>query len=297
MGELPRAKKPEGGGRCLFCGGASWAARLELPGPAQPARVFACRRCGAERAELSGEARRLYGAGYYVFADAALPRQERRARLLLAEARRVRPPAGRLFDAGAARGHFLAAARQAGYAVAGRELAPEAARWGRERLGLAELRPGAIEELGAADGRHDLVTAFEVLEHLPDPGGALGRLRGLLAPGGRLLLSVPNAGSWFKAWLGNNWPGYNAFHLHYFRPRDLGRLLAAAGFASRRTWSRTFETGPLVDALFAAGRAPGRPGAGYRLAARILKYALVLPAARLADRQGGGETLFAEAAA
>jgi len=45
-------------------------------------------------------------------------------------------------------------------------------------------------------GPYDAVLALDVLEHLPDPGRALSALAGLLAPGGRLIVSVPNVAHW-----------------------------------------------------------------------------------------------------
>lgn len=45
-------------------------------------------------------------------------------------------------------------------------------------------------------GRYDAVLALDVIEHLPEPRTALRALAGLLAPGGRLVLSVPNVAHW-----------------------------------------------------------------------------------------------------
>jgi len=46
-------------------------------------------------------------------------------------------------------------------------------------------------------GKYDLVSCFEVYEHVPDPRRLLASLRDMLVPGGRLVLSTPR-GSWLQ---------------------------------------------------------------------------------------------------
>ena len=62
--------------------------------------------------------------------------------------------------------------------------------------GLAvDYRCVAVEHL---DGRFDLVTAMEVIEHVADPQGFVYSLVSRLAPGGLLLLSTPNRTAWSR---------------------------------------------------------------------------------------------------
>jgi 2-polyprenyl-6-hydroxyphenyl methylase/3-demethylubiquinone-9 3-methyltransferase len=56
-------------------------------------------------------------------------------------------------------------------------------------------RVGEVAEL---DGRFDLVTSLEVIEHVADPAAFLKALAKRLAPGGLLILSTPNATGWSK---------------------------------------------------------------------------------------------------
>jgi SAM-dependent methyltransferase len=107
------------------------------------------------------------------------------------------PPAGRVADVGCGAGELLAAVAEAwpGAALYGVDFAASRLRTaaagvpGGARLVDADLRT----RLPFRDRVFDLVFCTEVLEHLPDPRRALRELRRVLAPGGRLALSVPNA--------------------------------------------------------------------------------------------------------
>lgn len=101
------------------------------------------------------------------------------------------PPPGRLLDVGCADGHFLRRARDAGWEVAGLEASEAAGRAARERHDL-EVVTALLGEDPLPDASFDLVTMWDVFEHLPDPRGALARIRVLLRPGGTVFLRVPN---------------------------------------------------------------------------------------------------------
>lgn len=87
---------------------------------------------------------------------------------------------------------------------------------------------GSALSLPFADDTFDLVTAFDVIEHLEPEGAALAEAARVLSPGGRLLLAVP-AYQW--AW--SDFDDKNGHHRRYTR----GRLVAAvedAGFVVDR---------------------------------------------------------------
>ncbi len=107
---------------------------------------------------------------------------------------RLRPyaPTGHLLDVGCAGGHFLIAARERGYKCLGVELNPKMAERARQVFGL-EVLDGSFEKVAA--GRlgcgFDVIYMGDTLEHLPDPAGALRRVRELLAPQGVFTLNGP----------------------------------------------------------------------------------------------------------
>jgi SAM-dependent methyltransferase len=100
---------------------------------------------------------------------------------------------GRLLEIGAGDGQFLVAARDAGWDCAGVELGEAAAEALRQQGLTVHEDPldALIEEVGIAS--RDVICMFQTLEHLADPHRVFDILSALLAGGGHLFVSVPNA--------------------------------------------------------------------------------------------------------
>ncbi|MDQ3198593.1 MAG: class I SAM-dependent methyltransferase [Verrucomicrobiota bacterium] len=143
-------------------------------------------------------------------------------------------PGGKLLDVGTGDGRFLAAARDAGYIVAGTEVSESGARFARDR-GL-EVYMGQITDVALPDQSFDVVTLWHVLEHVPDPGALLRRVRSCLRPRGTLVVAVPNEENFFlrrRFGLAKGSPFDplifgGEIHLTYFRPATLLSTLRAA---------------------------------------------------------------------
>jgi SAM-dependent methyltransferase len=77
----------------------------------------------------------------------------------------------------------------------------------------------------------DLVTMWDVVEHVPDPQALLRQARSLLKPDGWLLVETQNVTSSFARALGRRWQHYkHEEHLYHFDPATARRLLEQAGF-------------------------------------------------------------------
>lgn len=80
--------------------------------------------------------------------------------------------------------------------TAGIDIDADAVEYTRERVPAAEISQHSVESLPFEDGSFDLVLCLEVLEHIPEPAGALRELS-RVAAGGELVISVPHE-PWFR---------------------------------------------------------------------------------------------------
>jgi SAM-dependent methyltransferase len=101
-----------------------------------------------------------------------------------------------ILDVGCATGYTGRALIKRGNRVWGVELDGEAAAVAREELEDVVVADLEEVELAAAfpSQQFDAVIFGDVLEHLRDPGRALAQAKSVLAPGGEILISIPNVG-------------------------------------------------------------------------------------------------------
>ncbi|MBB5119363.1 methyltransferase type 12 [Streptomyces eurocidicus] len=155
-------------------------------------------------------------------------------RRYLASARALRPfgTPRRWLDVGTGHGHFPEAARKVhtttvfdGIDIS--EGVTEAKRRGR----IDEAHRGLLPDLAPGlAGRYDAVSLFHCLEHTPDPRAELTAAKSVLAPGGHLIIEVPDPESRMSGLLGRWWlPYLQPQHLHFIPFANLRRELESLG--------------------------------------------------------------------
>ena len=184
-----------------------------------------------------------------------------------------------VIDVGCASGALGAALKRGrpGVEVRGIEPFPEAAARAKKALDDVAIAP-AEAPLPASWPRPDCVVFADVLEHLVDPAAVLKRYREVLAPGGSIVVSLPNVahreptfGLALGAWEYKDAGILNRTHLRFYTRKTALELLAGAGFE-------------VVEIRRAINLPPGRARkAMARWAAREPLSGAAWPAARLAD--------------
>ena len=141
----------------------------------------------------------------------------------------VGPADGRaLLDVGAYIGVFVEVAAAAGWRAEGVEPSAWAAAQARRR-GLA-VHAGTLASVALPAESFDVVTLWDVIEHLSDPAAELERARQLLRPGGWLVVHTMDIGAPLARLMGARWPWLMDMHLYYFDRRTLPAMMAAHGF-------------------------------------------------------------------
>jgi len=140
-------------------------------------------------------------------------------------------PDGRLLEVGCATGLFLDAAQRLGtWEVQGIEPSVQSAEYARQRYGL-DIIPSSYEDTHLESQSYDVVTMWDVLEHLHEPVAAVQDVSRILKPGGIFVIKVPHFESLAARFFGRYWAGLDApRHLYVFPQSLLEDMLRQAGF-------------------------------------------------------------------
>ena len=134
-----------------------------------------------------------------------------------------------LLDIGCGEGFFLFNASRAGYITKGIELSQDAVEYARREFGLdVEAKP--FEGLRFSEGHFDVITMWQVLEHVPYPLAILKEVHRILKPEGLLVTSTPNIEGIPAKILGKRWWNVRCLHINQFTVKTLTTILMNIGF-------------------------------------------------------------------
>jgi SAM-dependent methyltransferase len=196
---------------------------------------------------------------------------------------------GRMLDVGCGSGDLLEHFAKRGWDPYGIDPSASAVTAAAQR-GVT-VHQGTLRDQPWSAGSFALITFQHALEHVEQPVAALSDAAALLAPGGLLVIDVPNWACWQRRLLfGSRWhPLELPRHLQHFSPHALERIAKRLGLSVHTvgtTSSLPVAAYSLHYALF------GRMRPGWRL---WLSYALgvvAFPLIFLADRVGGGDACY-----
>jgi len=266
---------------CNLCGSVDVEEIRSKDRHGQPLRSVICRRCGLVWTDprlAPDDVRAFYAREYrleYKGAFEPKPRQRyRNARVALNRLRRNATafrPGVRVLDVGAGSGEVVYLLRALGCDASGVEPNEAYARYASETLGLP-VTCGFYQDAAVEPGSLDVVTMFHTVEHLEDPAGVMACAAGWLAPGGLLIVEIPNV----EAVCQQPHQQFHRGHLYHFNLSALSAMLRRMGFEVVASY-----TSPDGGNIAATGRripgTPVRPPTGfedppnYERVARILR--------------------------
>ncbi len=135
----------------------------------------------------------------------------------------------RYLDVGCSTGFVVEAAKDAGWIAKGIDLNPSAIDFGKSR-GL-DLTTASLDETSFEKESFDVISLFDVLEHLTNPKEIINQAQSYLADEGLLFIYVPNWDSASKMIMNEDahfiWPTH---HLNYYTPKTLSDFLERQDF-------------------------------------------------------------------
>lgn len=236
--------------RCRICGGTEAAATASVAG----CQYVKCAGCGVERmAEYpsSEECSKFYESGYMEkkfnnlghhmhfapeYRDTYFAEKDLTFTDLGLDGASLRGK--RLLDVGCANGQFIEYASRLGIEGSGIDISVEMVESAREKGLKCE-----VKDLFDLKGEYDMLTFWDVIEHVPDPRRMLEKSRSLLSSNGEILVQTPCTGI-ISELFGEEWLYYLPVqHLHLFSQESLFRLLSETGF-SVVSWVRFGSCNP-----------------------------------------------------
>jgi 2-polyprenyl-3-methyl-5-hydroxy-6-metoxy-1,4-benzoquinol methylase len=137
---------------------------------------------------------------------------------------------GRLLDVGCTFGLFLDTAKKAGWDMHGCDISPDAVSMSKKMFGLKNVRTGSVRKAGFKKNQFDVVTLFEVIEHMERPLDEMKDIRNVLKKDGYVVIHTGNLGSLTAKIRGRNNSYFQLGHIVYFSKKTLRELLEKAGF-------------------------------------------------------------------
>jgi SAM-dependent methyltransferase len=153
--------------------------------------------------------------------------------------------AGSILDVGCGTGELLAAAAERGWETTGVEPIAKEAAFARDEQGVPVLT-STLEDSGLPMHAFEVVSAFHVLEHIPQPTDFLRSIARWAKPGGHVVIEVPNFDSRARQ-RSEQFGGWRLLapleHINHFTPATLRQAFVRAGLEPLTTATPTY-TGP-----------------------------------------------------
>jgi 2-polyprenyl-3-methyl-5-hydroxy-6-metoxy-1,4-benzoquinol methylase len=239
---------------CKICGSSNLRAMCTK----ESAHYYLCRDCALilqypppDGSAMQAYADEQYASGLYRDYVEARPMKLIHFRRRLESLQPLLRP-GRLLDIGCSCGYFLEIAAEHGYDVHGVEFSSTAISAAADSV-RARILQGTLEDMPRDQkGSFDVVSAFDLIEHIDQPGPFLDAVAEFLRPGGKVVICTPDSEHFLRYVMGSRWPMLQPMqHLSIFSRRSLQTALEKSGFTEVRlgTAYKTLSAAYLVDQI------------------------------------------------
>ena len=160
---------------------------------------------------------------------------------------KINPSKTKVLDVGCAGGAFPKAAHDLGFEVTGIEPNKWLVAKGIEKYKL-DLKAGVLSDFDFKNNSFDIVTLWDVIEHLTEPENVIKQISSLIKNDGYLLINYPDINSLACKLFRSNWPFYLNVHLFYFNRRTITKFLNQYGFkvVYTKPYWQTLELGYIL---------------------------------------------------
>jgi 2-polyprenyl-3-methyl-5-hydroxy-6-metoxy-1,4-benzoquinol methylase len=135
---------------------------------------------------------------------------------------------GRVLDIGCGIGSFIHAAERKGWDAYGIDIGPSISVAKKHNL---KVNQGRLQDINFSDAYFDIITMFDVIEHINDLNDLFADIRKKLRPNGLLVIKTPNINSISSKILGRDWSAIEPYdHIILFSSRTLKSFLQKRGF-------------------------------------------------------------------
>jgi len=211
--------------------------------------------------------------------------------------------AGAILDIGCSSGGFLSTMKGTSWDLYGIEMEESTAERARSATG-ARVFVGDAVEAPFLPASFDVITCFDVLEHVYSPREFLTKVLEWLKPGGIYYAMMPNIDSWEARLFRTHWYGLELpRHLFHFSPRSLRYLMTELGFEEvcvntpqvsyvERSVGYVFSS--VLEKLGFSPAPQARPkphSFPWRAMRKGIRVALIAPLARIASFAGAGPSV------
>jgi 2-polyprenyl-3-methyl-5-hydroxy-6-metoxy-1,4-benzoquinol methylase len=215
---------------CPICGGRQFKTLFVKSGES----FVRCAGCSLtlinpppEQAKSAATYDENYSRGYIRKADKKL----RRCRTWVRRMKRRFGVGGSWLDIGCSAGFVVKAAAEAGFEACGVELEPAAVDYARDVLQLRDVRCGTLEAQAYADAAFNVVSLYDVIEHVPDLNRTVAELHRILKLKGIVEIRTPDIAHWQTPRDLSTWKEIKpSEHLYYFNAVTLRNLFEKHGF-------------------------------------------------------------------